>query len=138
MKTNTEQIETALETLIEAIKTNTNCPDDLRDRYFNKLIDSLNLLEEKLLEFGEKASIEEVERILEILTNQIDQELTGPYGPYYLTGLYQGPYEKPSGKEEDFKIMRDKLVKIKETLGVILSEKKLKAANEKLNQINFH
>ena len=78
MKTNTEQIETALETLIEAIKTNTNCPGDLRDRYFNKLIDSLNLLEEKLLEFGEKASIEEVERILEILTNKIDQELTGP------------------------------------------------------------
>ena len=135
MKTNTEQIETALETLIEAIKTNTNCPADLRDRHFNKLIDSLNLLEEKLLEFGEKASIEEVERILEILTNQIDQELTGHY---HLTGLYQGPYEKPSGKEEDFKIMRDKLVKIKETLGVILSEKKLKAANEKLNQINFH
>ena len=33
--------------------------------------------------------------------------------------------------------MRDKLVSIKETLGIILSEKKLKAANENLNQIDF-
>ena len=135
MKTNTEQIETALETLIEAIKTNTNCPADLRDRHFNNIMDTSNLLEEKLVEYGEKASIEEVESILEILT---DQTATLPQTTELFYQSYQRYYEKPSREEEDYKTMRDKLENMKQTLGIILSEKKLKAANEKLNQIDWH
>ena len=135
MKTNTEQIETVLETLIEEIKTNKNCPADLRDRHFNNIMGTSNLLEEKLVEYGEKASIEEVESILEILT---DQTATLPQMTELFYQSYQSYYEKPSREEENYKTMRDKLVSIKETLGIILSEKKLKAANEKLNQIDWH
>ena len=145
METNNMETTTieVLETVIQAIKT--DCPADLRDSHNNTIKETLAQLEQKLFEYVEKASNEEIERILDILEDQ-----TETFKQAILQSLEDS--DDSDDEEEDCKEMIDKLcniisavgifettraklVNIKKAKGIKLFEKKLKAATEKLNQI---